>query len=206
MEKLTPGFAEILGLLCAEGSHIVSYSNYWGKDKGKDRFFKNDKSERIEFYNKDVNLLKHYQKLLFDEFSYTPKITKHGKINICTIHIIRRIINHTCLGTLKWQVPKLVKKGSIKVKISFLRGYFDGDGTVSGAYRMFSCNKGGLLQVSSLLDDLKIEHTIQGPVLKENRKPSFIIHICKKEKERFLKTVKPISKRPDFYARVKKQV
>jgi len=103
-------------------------------------------------------------------------------------------------------VPKLVKKGSINVKISFLRGYFDGDGTVSGSYRMFSCNNRGLLQVSSLLDDLCIKHTLQGPILKENRKPAFILNISNKEKERFLKTVKPVSKRPGLYARVKKQV
>ena len=90
--KITPQFAEIIGLLCAEGSHIVSYSSYWGKDRGKDRFYKNDKSEIIEFTNKDNKLLLHYQNLLLKEFNYDAKPTKHYKVNICKMSIIKNII------------------------------------------------------------------------------------------------------------------
>lgn len=57
LNKISPDLAEIIGLLCAEGSYILQYSSYWGKDKGKARYYKNDKSERIEFYNNDTKLL-----------------------------------------------------------------------------------------------------------------------------------------------------
>ncbi len=71
--KMTNELAEILGLLCSEGCHVVSYSNYWEKDREKLRYRKNKKSERIEFYNKDEKLLSHYRTLLFKEFGITTK-------------------------------------------------------------------------------------------------------------------------------------
>jgi|TARA_Y100000310_G_scaffold216834_1_gene217892 intein/homing endonuclease len=199
MKNITPEFAEILGLLCAEGSHIVSYSSYWGKDRGRDRFFKNDKSERVEFSNNDYKLLKHYKRLLFKEFNYAPNITKHNKVNICKISIINKIINETPIGHLKWRVPQSVLKSNNEVKSTFLRGFFDGDGTASKSIRFFSSNLHGLNQVSKLLNDIKIKHNPQGPEIKEGRKPSYILYIKERERERFLKTIRPISKRPDNF-------
>lgn len=196
MENLTPTLAEIIGLLCAEGCHVISYSSYWGKDRGKDRFFRNHKSERIEFFNKDKKLLLHYKKLLAIDFDYYPNVTKHGKINICKINIIRRIVGFTELGHLKWRVPDEIMNSSEKIKVSFLRGYFDGDGTAINRIRMFSTNKDGLKQVSGLLCDLCIKHTLQRPVIKENRKPLYSIQISQKERERFLNILKPICKWP----------
>ncbi|MAF99470.1 MAG: hypothetical protein CMH61_02560 [Nanoarchaeota archaeon] len=196
--NVTKELAEILGLLCAEGCHVLSHSSYWGKDKGKKRYYKNQKSERIEFYNKDEKLLFHYKNLLLKEFDYNPNITKHGKINICKVLIIRNILCHTALGHLKWQIPKSVTNSDKEIKIAFLRGFFDGDGTASGCVRMFSTNYPGIKQLSQLLNDLSFKHTIQGPIIKDGRKPSYIIQISRKEEERFLKGVDPISKRPDL--------
>lgn len=196
MKKITAKLSEIIGLLCAEGSHIISYSSYWCKDRDRLRFFKNDKSERIEFSNKDKKLLIHYQRLLSKEFNYNPKITKHNKVNICKMSIINIITNYTKLGHLKWKVPEAIIKSDQNTKIAFLRGYFDGDGTVSNIIRMFSTNKKGLEQVSKLLKNLKIKHTVPNPEIKENRKPCYIIAISRKERERFLKLIKPVSKRP----------
>jgi len=195
MESLTPELAEILGLLCAEGCHIVSYTNHWESERGKLRYRMNKKSERIEFYNKDMKLLLHYKKLLSKEFSYIPNITKDNKINIGKRNVIKHIINYTDLGNLRWRVPSLVDNSSMSVQIAFLRGYFDGDGTASNRVRMFSVNKTGLNQVSKLLKNLKVKHTMQGPIFKKNRKPSYIIQISETDKERFLKIINPISKR-----------
>jgi len=197
MRKISVEFSEILGLLCAEGCHSISFSSYWGLDRGKKRFYKNKKSEKIEFFNKDHILLLHYQNLLFEEFGYTPKITKYGKILICKKDIIRKIIFFTQLGHLKWRVPHSILDSEDIVKIRFLRGYFDGDGTIINRARFFSTNQAGLKQVSRLLIDLKIKHTIQKPVFKENRKPLYSIQISEKSKETFLNLLKPISKCPD---------
>ncbi len=194
--KVSPELAEILGLLCAEGSHIASYSNYSEKDrKGDHRFRKNKKSERVEFYNKDEKLLCHYQFLLEKEFNYNSKITKHGKINIGTKEIMRAILNYTLLGHLSWKVPKIISESSREVKLCFLRGYFDGDGTASGNVRFFSSNYTGLQQISLLLNDLGFKHSMQGPILKENRKPSYVIQIGRSCQKKFLQTINPVSKK-----------
>ena len=57
MKKISLELAEIIGLLCAEGCHVVSYSSYWEKE----RYRRNKRSERIEFYNKDLKLLKQFK-------------------------------------------------------------------------------------------------------------------------------------------------
>lgn len=188
---ISENFAEILGLLCAEGCHIVVCYKCWCR-YGEKRYFKNNKSNRIEFYNKNQKLLKRYKNLLKKEFNYTTKITKHGKINICKKHIVTRIIDKTELGHLKWKVPnKIIKTKNNKIKIAFIRGYFNGDGTTSNRVRFFSTNKIALKQVSLLLIQLKIEHTFPKPMLKNNRKPLYLIQISERERERFLKKIKP---------------
>ncbi len=204
MKRLTPEFAEIIGLLCAEGCHIYRYEDFMELDREHIRFHYNHKSERIEFYNKDMKLLLHLKELLDKEFGYRPNITKHGKINICRKDIIKEIITQTELGHLKWKVPESIMTGDDDFKVSFLRGYFDGDGTISNRVRIFSTNKEGLLQVSKIVEELHIKHTFPKPIIKENRKPLYYIQISEKEKERFLNIIKPSSKIRPTIARVAK--
>jgi len=196
MGNVTPEFAEILGLLCAEGCYVVQYDTYWGKDGNKTRFYDHHKSERVEFFNKDKKLLERLKELLAKEFNYSANITPLGKINICNRKVIGEILNQTKLGHLKWRVPEQIMNSCETVKISFVRGYFDGDGTISNRARLFSTNFAGLKQVSKLLEDLQIKHTFPYPQIKEKRKPIYSIQIMEKEKQRFLNLVKPISKRP----------
>ncbi len=192
---ISENFAEILGLLCSEGSHIIQYSDYTEVYRGKTRFRKNKRSERIEFYNKDPILLKHYQHLLQNEFQLNTKITKHGKINIGTKEIIKKIISHTQLGHLSWKVPKKVIEGSKEVKISFLRGFFDGDGTAVTVSRFFSTNKEGIKEISSLLKELNYRHTFQKPKKVLERKQLYCLQLSRKDHLKFLQEINPVSKK-----------
>lgn len=188
-------FAELLGLLCAEGSHIISYSNYLEKGK-RIRKRVNKKSERIEFYNKDPKLLFHYQRLVEDIFGVKQNITKHNKINLGKRLLIKKIIAETALGHISWRVPNSILTSDKEIKLSFIRGYFDGDGTASGPVRFFSSNPIGLRQVSLLLKDLDFQHTFLGPYKKSGRKNHYVIQIARKQKQKFLSLVQPISKLP----------
>jgi len=196
MAELTPQFAEILGLLCAEGCHAVSYCTYLEVDRGRPRLRRNKKSETIQLYNKDEKLLLHYTSLLNVVFSYPARVSRNGKVNIGAKHMMRAILNHTPLGCDKWKVPLAVRRANKEIKLAFVRGYFDGDGTSSSTVRFFSINKDGLLGVFSLLTDLRFKPTFQGPIIKKNRRPSYIIQISRKERERFLNEIKPVSKLP----------
>jgi len=194
INKITLEFAEIIGLLCAEGSHIISYSTYTENRYNKQYVRNNKKSERIEFYNKDKNLSHHYLNLLFKEFGLRFRITKDDKVNIGNRAVIKRIITETPLGHLNWQVPESVANSNLITKLYFLRGFFDGDGTAVGTVRFFSTNYGGIHQISGLLKELNYKHTIQGPVSKPKRKPYYIIQISRKDQFRFLEDIQPISK------------
>ena len=190
----SPYFAEILGLLCAEGHYALQYSSYQGKDRGKPRYYKNKKSERIEFYNNDIKLLNRLLFLLIKQFNYEARIGKYNKIVIGKRDVIRKIIFETKPGVDHWRVPEFVKTADDNTKIAFIRGHFDGDGTASGIIRFFSCNKLGLECIQQLLCDLEFKSYLQKPVIKPNRKPFYTLQLTRKQKENFLNTIKPISK------------
>ena len=110
----------------------------------------------------------------------------------------KKSIKSTKLGHLSWKVPKSIKISSTKVKISFIRGFFDGDGSASTPIRFFSTNRMGLIQISRLLNDLKILHTFEGPHFREGKKPSYVIQVSRREEERFLNMIRPVSKVPSM--------
>ncbi len=70
------------------------------------------------------------------------------------------------------------------------------DGTACRNIRFFSSNPSGLKQISNLLNNLNFKHTIQGPIIREKRKPSYIIQISAKDKIKFIQNVDPVSKIP----------
>ncbi len=197
MHKLTPEKAEIIGLLCAEGCYVHRFSSYWEYNKSRKKYYfkRNKLCKVLEFYNKDMKLLLHLKKLLLLAYNYKANITKDNKIRIGKRKLIDDILSYTLIGHLKWSVPKEVIHSKKEVKLKFIRGYFDGDGTASSRIRFFSTNKLGLLQVSNLLYDLKFKHTFPKPSIKENRKPLYYIQVSETEKERFLNSINPVSKR-----------
>ena len=54
----------------------------------------------------------------------------------------------------------------------------------------------GLNKVFQLLVDLGFKPYFEKPMIKENRKPLYVIHIRQNERERFLSLIKPVSKIP----------
>ncbi len=191
--------AEILGLLCAEGCYVNTRTTYWefDKERGKKYLKKNKLQRRIEFGNKNQILLNHFVSLLEKEFSYSPKPGK-DRVRICKRNIIDAILSFTEIGHLNWKVPKNILKGDLNLKRKFLRGFFEGDGTISNRIRLFSTNYSGLKQVSLLLEDLRIIHKFKENKVTGNRKPCFEIYIFENQRESFLKEIKPLTKRPDY--------
>jgi hypothetical protein len=171
--------AEIIGLLCSEGSFTKSMSRYYVYNRKRNGIYlKNKFTKYIQFANSDYKLLVHFRNLIKREYNYSVNIEK-DRIRICKRFIIKDLLKYSDYGHLKWNVPSQIFGGSVNIKISFLRGYFDGDGTSSSIARFFSTNKFGLLNVSVLLDNLQVRHTFQGPILKEGKKT----FLCSSDKQ-----------------------
>ncbi len=123
--------AEIIGLLCADGSHFVCYSEYmeWHNIRKK-RYFKRRRTERIEFTNKNNGLLIHFRNLVLKVYGEAPKIKfRFFKVRLIKKKFIYDLLRFTDFSCEKWSTPKEIIKGSNDVKAAFIRGVYEGDGT-----------------------------------------------------------------------------
>ena len=117
-QNLNPEKAEILGLLCAEGSYYnyLSVCNEFFKNRGK--YYTIIKMiEAIEFTNLDWQLLTHFRNLMFSVYNYAPGTTgvkTSLKIRIKRKTIIEDLIKFTEFGCMKWKVPKELLKNEVK--------------------------------------------------------------------------------------------
>jgi DNA-binding transcriptional regulator WhiA len=131
-EKLTVEKAEIIGLLCAEGSHYRYSCTYmgWARDSNK-KYRRTQLVEGVEFTNLDKKLLEHFRKLLMKVYGYAPRITgvpTSLKIRIKKKAVVKDLIKFTDFGHNKWRVPKAVKNGDSSIVSAFVRGLYEGDG------------------------------------------------------------------------------
>lgn len=125
--------AEILGLLCAEGTHYRYIAKYWGwsRDPNKKRF-REQLTEGIHFSNMDYKVLKRFRYLMNKAYGYSPRVTGTSynlKIQIKKKSVVKDILNHTEIGTLRWKVPDSVLNSDEEIMASFIRGLYEGDGT-----------------------------------------------------------------------------
>gem|GEM_PF-1253484 len=193
VEKL----AEVLGLLCAEGSHSIYVSEYLQYDKRRKKAYPRRQTiESIEFTNYDTSLMTHFTKLMHDLFTYSVPVTgtkRNKKARIRKKEVMKKLLEYTDFGHKKWRVPDFIKSGNHSIKAAFLRGLFDGDGSVDfkihGRVRLTSVNSDALKDVKTLLDDLKIVSTLNGPYFRENRQPSYYINIYKKAINRYIRII-----------------
>ncbi|MFH0929119.1 MAG: LAGLIDADG family homing endonuclease [Candidatus Aenigmatarchaeota archaeon] len=195
--EITPEKAEILGLLCAEGNHRGYYDMYFEKDRRRKAVFLRERwKEIIEFSNTDMPLLEHFVKLLSIAYDYEPKITKSNKnvFRVCITkkNIIRDLLRYVKLGCLKWDVPECVLESNDKIKLAFIRGFFDGDGSVdftrsTPRIRFSSSNRNGLESLCLLLDSFGLEYSLNGPYAR--RLPSFELLLKTKSVKKFIKLV-----------------
>lgn len=177
MLEITPQKAEILGLLCAEGSHYIYISEYDEYQPKRHRsFHRTVLKERIEFTNTNVKLLKHFQNLVNKVYNYLPKCRKIlscYKIAIIKKDVMNDILKYTDFGHLKWKVPKEVIKGNKLVKSAFVRGFFYGDGSYTHKPKritLWSINYRSLKQISNILNEFGIKHHIYSYKSKKPRR------------------------------------
>jgi intein/homing endonuclease len=86
-------------------------------------------------------------------------------------------------------IPRKIKESSLEIKKAFLAGYFDTDGGFRGNSLGFTTASKRLnIEVSTLLSEFKIEHSLDSWVNNKYKKEFYGIRIRKKEIDNFLNT------------------
>ncbi len=189
--------AEIIGLLCAEGCYMNTYRIFHEIDKRRGNIYLRFKNRRaIDFANFNMILLRRFADLIETEYGFRPKPIKdrgrYAKITLSRKKIIDDLIKYSDYGSLKWSVPKKLFSSDDKVKYSFVRGFFDGDGSADHRrIRLYSTNKKGIYEISELLKSMNVHHTMQGPHKVKGKRDVYTIYICKREMLRIWKYLKP---------------
>ena len=167
--------AEILGLLYSDGTFREYLSSYIRYDKRRPNPYRANQIKRfIEFTNTDFRLLKHFKNIVNKEFEYDPQIT-HSNHNVFRVSIVKNtVLNELCKyikkGKDNWVAPESIINGKNILKVAFLRGFFDGDGSVDFSnrgkiprIRITSVNFTGIKQLDKMCKSLGLECNINGP-------------------------------------------
>lgn len=185
-QNLNPEKAEILGLLCAEGSHYnytTIYNEYF-KNRGK-YYTLIRNIEAIEFTNLDKGLLQHFRKLMLSVYNYAPRptgIKTSLKIRIKKKVVIEDLLSYTDFGCTKWSVPKELFNSNKENLCAFIRGLFDGDGTLQKYFvKLVSVNYEAVTDTSKILKQLGIESKVLGPYQQKGNRKSYYNLIIPKE-------------------------
>jgi len=200
-EKLDmlPEKAEIIGFLCAEGSHYKYDTSYYQYFKNRNKSYPiRQKIEAVEFTNNNRTLQRRFANLIKTVYNY--KLNVHGvtssqKITIKRKNVIKDLLSYTDFGCLRWNIPNEISKGSNEIKRSFIRGFFDGDGSADRRrIRFASVNLKALKKLKKILESFNFNPKIYGPYKskKKNRKDIYEIYLMKKEEvNKFISFIKP---------------
>ena len=197
--------AEILGLLCADGTHYkyISIENRFFPKRGKYYTTMNLK-ERIEFSNLNIKLLEHFQNLLKKVYNYHSKITgipTSLKIHITKKAIIKDLLQYSDFGFNKWRVPEKIKNGSLNIKAAFIRGIYEGDGVKVQKNRYGSLYLFFDMKNRSSLEELQKLHTdlgITARINKNNKGMTRLLVYGIENVAKFKKLINPKYKKINF--------
>ena len=166
-KKLTPDKAYILGVLCGDGmlyKNLVRYRRYkyfkyYLGLRVTDRDFAEEfKSKIRNVYGINPNEYEILGGIKKTPFGYS-NCKKQIIVSLGRKKVYEDLNKYGNFGTYVWRVPKEVRNGDEFLVSSFLRGFFDSEGSVdtsSGSISAFSSNKTGLEDIRFLLGRLGI--------------------------------------------------
>ena len=197
MRKNQGDRAEMLGLLCSDGTHREYFSEFLHYDKRRGKSYPSKQFKKIiEFGNIDPVLLNRFRELLRKMYGYYPNIIKSNhnvmRVSITKNEIIDDIKKYVKIGKAVWFVPDFVMNGSKKTKARFIQGYFDGDGSTDVTkdniprIRFGSTNLQGISQVKTLTNYLEIETSLNGPYKRKGKRDSYELLLKPRSIEPFI--------------------
>jgi DNA-binding transcriptional regulator WhiA len=158
-KSINEDLAWLLGVICGDGC-LEKY--------GKSRH-----QYRISLSTIDMNFGKLFVMRINRVFKLNEKFnskivvnntnSKYYKVQIDGKQLYEFFMKFGTFGCFKWKVPKQILNGSTKIKQSFLRGYYDSEGSLNTYRKKYrkiraaSVNKDGIKGIQKLLNDLKID-------------------------------------------------
>jgi len=167
-KKLTEEKAYILGVLAGDG--YFSYGSKRRKYPGTIGLSATDK----EFVDEFAGCLRHVYGLEPSRFTKGKKAHNRKLSHVAEIYsveVAKDMFSYGVnFGSKSWMVPETIKEAPSEIKRSYLRGFFDSEGTVyfredgDRYIAAFSTNLEGLKEIGKLLTDIEIEYKISQEV------------------------------------------
>ena len=175
--KMVKEKAYILGVMCGDG-----YLHRTKKD-----------SYQVALQATDYDFVIYFTECMRKIYGLEPSISeikaKKSKWNdklcsrLCSKEVFEDILSYGKFGTKNWRVPGIIKESSSSIKGSFLRGFYDSEGSVDSTRKIIavSTNKEGMSNITELLCSLGIRplniKMIEGA---ENRSSCYVVKITGK--------------------------
>lgn len=162
-DRLSLEKSEILGYLCSEGNNYdkVHLTHEYDPRRNK-TYLRKVRTLRIIFSNKEPQIQKRFILLMKRIYSYNLNPSKNGSFFIRRKNVIKDLNKYSNFGSRIWVVPRILfEKKYKKHAMSFVKAFFDGDGTVETKQRevrIDSCNHSSLKLLSKLIKKLKLDN------------------------------------------------
>jgi len=94
--------------------------------------YKNDKEKiyRIRIYQKSKKWLQELAKIFQKVFNTKLYLRKDPRKELWYLEINKKILFNKLSKLLSDPIPKIIKKGPIKIKLSYIQGFFDAEGGI----------------------------------------------------------------------------
>lgn len=155
--EISSEMARIHAHLCGDGS-VYSYKT---SEKGRSFIYV------VGYYNKNQILLDKFRQDFSKIFGVKMKMRNNRDVSVRSKRIFQYLLdNFGRFHSKEWRVSKLIKNGSNKIKLEWLKSFFEDEAYHEKRYnrlKIKSVNLFGLKDVGDLLDSLKIKYTLTGP-------------------------------------------
>jgi hypothetical protein len=156
-EEITSELARIHAHLCGDGS-----VNLW-RTKEKDRKF----SAVTGYYNKNQRLLENFREDFSKLFGVKMKMREGRDVSVRSIRIFKELTaKFGEFGSREWRVHNSIKTASKKIKLEWLKAFFEDEAYQERKYNRLktkSMNLEGLKDAKEMLCSLGIFSTLTGP-------------------------------------------
>jgi len=157
MRNISPELSRIHAHLCGDGSVFIF------KTKEKDRNFRGG----VGYYNKNQLLLNKFREDFNKLFGVKMKMRKNREVIIRSVKRAKWFIKTFGeFGSKKWRIPKEIKNSNKKIKLEWLKAFFENEAYDEKRYnrlKIKSMNQIGLMDAKEILDSIGIFFRLTDP-------------------------------------------